>query len=70
MEIFSMKPNFTTMNTSELRAYVLEHREDREAFYTLMDRLNTDTTTMSYPCPNTPENLEVMKQAIRAKLGK
>jgi hypothetical protein len=65
-----MKPNFMTMNTSELRAYVLEHRDDQDAFYALMDRLNANPPTASYPCPNTPENLEVMKKAIRERLGK
>lgn len=33
-------PNFKTMNESELRAYVLSHREDTEAFYALADRLS------------------------------
>jgi hypothetical protein len=27
-----MKPDLETMNTTDLRSYVLEHREDREAF--------------------------------------
>jgi len=27
-----MKPDLETMNTTDLRRYVLEHREDREAF--------------------------------------
>ncbi|WP_375339898.1 hypothetical protein [Okeania sp. KiyG1] len=26
-------PNFQTMNESELRSYVLAHRDDTEAFY-------------------------------------
>ena len=64
-----MKPDFATMITSDLRTYVLENRHDQEAFYTLMDRLNTNLSPISYPCPNTPENLEVMKRAIREKLG-
>ena len=33
--------NFQTMNESELRAYVLAHREDTEAFYALADRLKS-----------------------------
>jgi len=31
--------NFQTMSRKELRAYVLAHREDREAFYAFVDRL-------------------------------
>lgn len=65
-----MKPDFATMTTSDLRTYVLKHRDDLSAFYILMDRLNTNPSSVSYPCPNTPENLEVMKRAIREKLGK
>ncbi|MGB3656251.1 MAG: hypothetical protein WBA41_34255 [Rivularia sp. (in: cyanobacteria)] len=33
------KPDFKAMSTPELRAYVLEHREDNEAFYALSDRI-------------------------------
>ena len=33
------KPNFQTMNQAQLRAYVLSHRDDSEAFYALADRL-------------------------------
>ncbi|MEG3898772.1 MULTISPECIES: DUF6887 family protein [unclassified Microcoleus] len=34
------RPNFQTMSRKELRAYVLAHREDNEAFYTFVDRLH------------------------------
>lgn len=34
-------PNFETMSESELRTYVLSHREDTEAFYALADRLKS-----------------------------
>jgi hypothetical protein len=63
-----MKPDFKTMQISDLRAYVLQHRDDDEAFYTLMDRSNKHAS-LSYPCPDTPENLQMMKQAIREKLS-
>ncbi len=36
------KPNFSAMSTSELRAYVLKHRSDNEAFYALSDRIHTE----------------------------
>jgi hypothetical protein len=34
-----MKPDFNVMTKAELRAYVLEHREDAEAFEALADRI-------------------------------
>ncbi len=61
-----MKPNFDTMNVAELRAYLLSHRNDDEAFYKLVDRLesNSDTTDL-YPIPDTPENIAIMEAAIQ-----
>ncbi|MDZ4874163.1 MAG: hypothetical protein CLLPBCKN_003559 [Chroococcidiopsis cubana SAG 39.79] len=37
-----MKPDFQTITRAELRAYLLEHRDDREAFYAYMDKLATE----------------------------
>jgi hypothetical protein len=71
MGVFAiMTPNFTTMNTNELRAYVLNHREDTLAFQTLVDRLKANSSGIKYPCPNTPEAIALTRQAIREKLGK
>jgi hypothetical protein len=36
------KPNFADMTKAELKAYVIEHRDDSEAFYALMDKLNSE----------------------------
>lgn len=34
----SVRPNFTMMTTQELRAYVLEHRDEEEALHAYLDR--------------------------------
>ncbi|MGM3306889.1 DUF6887 family protein [Anabaena sp. WFMT] len=36
------QPNFQGMSTKELRAYVLSHRDDEEAFYVYVDKLNAE----------------------------
>ena len=33
------KPDFSVMTDDQLRAYVLAHRQDREAFYAYVDRM-------------------------------
>ncbi|BAY79910.1 hypothetical protein NIES25_63980 (plasmid) [Nostoc linckia NIES-25] len=38
----SVKPDFATMTTSELRAYVLEHRDDEEALHAYLDKLHAE----------------------------
>jgi hypothetical protein len=50
MGVFDMKPNFQEISLDELRNYVLQHREDAEAFHTLIDRrkaANPDRITLS-----------------------
>lgn len=65
-----MQPNFKTMDIAQLRTYVLKNRDDQAAFNAFIDRLNTRPATKSYPCSNTPENIEIAKKAIRENLGK
>jgi len=43
MELVVMtKPNFKTMSKGDLRAYVLQHPDDNEAFYELSDRIRAN----------------------------
>ncbi len=63
------KPDFKTMNLKELRKYILSHREDNEAFYTFVDRVDTEKKWINYPpldsiedMNNYPEFSEKMKQ--------
>ncbi len=64
------KVELSNLTITELRQYVLEHNDDKEAFYSLIDRLQEQESSQSFPCPNNPENIKVMKQAIKEKLGK
>lgn len=66
-----MKPNFDTMSIAKLRAYLLSHRGDNEAFYILADRLEVGSQeTELYPSPDTPENIATMEAAIRDHVKK
>jgi hypothetical protein len=38
----STKPDFTTMTKTQLRAYVLAHRDDEEALQAYIDRLHVE----------------------------
>jgi hypothetical protein len=48
METPSMKPDFTVMSRAELRAYILQHRNDTDAIQTLIDRLVADPNAIAY----------------------
>lgn len=69
MGLLVMKPDFQKMSMKELRTYVLEHREDDEAFYALVDRRRAaNPNPLLYPPPDTPENHELMRRVIWQKL--
>ena len=66
-----MKPDFDLMSISELRAYLLSHRDDEEAFYKLADRLEADSESATlYPCPDTPENIAIMEAVLQEYVEK
>jgi hypothetical protein len=36
----------------------------------IFNRLEEQESSQIFPCPNNPENIKIMKQAIKEKLGK
>ncbi|BAZ71370.1 hypothetical protein NIES4106_61670 (plasmid) [Fischerella sp. NIES-4106] len=57
------KPNFVTMTKSELKHYLLEHRNDTEAFYALMDKINAEPNQKFY----TVDEADILENLIEAK---
>lgn len=53
------KPNFAAMSIADLRAYVLSHRTDDEAFYALADRIHTEGVEL--------QSLEHLTELIETK---
>ena len=71
-----MKPDFAAMSRKELRAYILKHRDDDEAFYAYMDRLKQNPNrSLLFPAPKSiddlkhfPELLEKYRQQRQGEL--
>jgi hypothetical protein len=68
MESVNMELNFRTMSKQELRAYVLQHRDDQDAFYAYMDKLNLEEGRVKFAplksvddMANYPELLEQLR---------
>ena len=51
------KPDFTTMHRAEFRQYILNHREDDEAFQIYLDRFTSEDAVI-FPAPQSIEDLE------------
>jgi hypothetical protein len=58
-----MKSKFETMSRQELRAYILEHREDEEAFQSYLDRVMAEPREI-YPAPQTIDDLSNFPQLL------
>ncbi len=64
-----MKPNFETMTRQELKAYVLTHRDDREAIDLLMNRRSPDSEAVCYEASTSFEQTkEILQKKIQGKL--
>jgi hypothetical protein len=61
-----MKPDFKKMNKTELKAYVLEHRDNIEAVRELFSRRSP--AGYRYPAPRTQEDIAVQTDVMRRKL--
>jgi hypothetical protein len=69
MDLLDMKPNFDTMTKIELRAYVLSHRDDKEAFYKLVDRFKADSTKQPrHPFPKSLAEVAQVEELIQEHL--
>ncbi|MCC5635540.1 hypothetical protein LC593_06695 [Nostoc sp. CHAB 5844] len=61
------KPDFTTMLRAELRQYILDHREDDEAFQIYLDRFTSEDAVI-FPAPQSIEDLENFPQLHQQNL--
>jgi hypothetical protein len=52
------KPDFKLMSQKDLYTYVLNHREDQEAFYAYVDKLHAEATWIEMPALESVEDLE------------
>ncbi len=51
-------PDFQSMNQKELQNYVLEHREDQEAFHAYVDRLHAEGNWIDMPPIQSDQDLD------------
>jgi hypothetical protein len=63
-----MKPDFNVMTKAELRAYVLEHREDAEAFEALADRIYANPNPQWYQPEDTEQIVALIQDSKQRKL--
>lgn len=55
--------DFVTMSKNELKRYLLEHRDDIEAFHALMDKINAEPNQKFYSV----DEADILEELIEAK---
>lgn len=66
-----MKSDFDKMSKAELRAYIVAHTDDQEAFYKFVDRFAADKENrVWHPFPKTPEDVAKVSELIREQIEK
>jgi hypothetical protein len=63
-----IKPDFSTMTKGELRAYVIAHPNDKNAFQTFVDRFTAEAPLETFDIPNSNAEFEEVETIIRRKL--
>lgn len=53
-----MNHDFQAMTRKELRAYVLKHRDDNEAFYVYMDKFHAEAKGVKHPPLKSIDDIE------------
>lgn len=63
------KPDFYTMSRAELKKYILENRDDNEAFQIYIDRFSDEDNTI-FPAASTIDDLKNLPELHRENLEK
>jgi len=64
-----MKPDFTSMNKVDLRAYVITHPNDKTAFYAFVDRFTSEASPETFDIPKSDAEVEEVEILMRKKLA-
>ncbi|MCU0533004.1 MAG: hypothetical protein MUD14_03790 [Hydrococcus sp. Prado102] len=63
-----MKPDFSSITKTELRAYVIAHPDDKAAFHAFVDRFTSEASPETFDIPKSSNEIEQVESLIRQKL--
>jgi hypothetical protein len=62
-----MKPDFLAMTKTQLRAYLVAHPDDQDAFYAFVDRF-TAQASETFSMAKSPSEIEAVTTLIKRKV--
>jgi dephospho-CoA kinase len=64
-----MKPDFKTMTKKELRAYVIAHPHDKEAFQQFVDRFTTEASSATFSLAQSQAEIQEIDHLIQKRVS-
>ncbi|MBW4513153.1 MAG: hypothetical protein KME64_42735 [Scytonematopsis contorta HA4267-MV1] len=64
-----MQLDFNAMTKTELRAYVIAHPDDKEAFHAFVDRFTSEAPPKTFDIPKSNAEIQEVEILIKRKLG-
>lgn len=62
------QPDFKNATKAELRAYIVAHPDDREAFRVFADRFTADTSPETFDMPQSVSEIEAVESFIQQRV--
>jgi hypothetical protein len=63
-----IKPDLTSVTKAELRAYVVAHPEDKDAFRIFVDRFTADAPSETFAVPQSQAEIAEIENLIQQKV--
>jgi hypothetical protein len=63
-----MKPDFSIMTKTELRAFVIAHPDNKAAFRAFVDRFTSEASPETFDIPKSNAEIEEVEFLIRQKI--
>ena len=65
-----IKPDLKSVTKTELRAYVIAHPEDKDAFRIFVDRFTAEAPSETYAVPQSKAEVEEVESLIQQRVQK
>ena len=62
------KPDLNSVTKTELRAYVIAHPEDKDAFRIFVDRFTAEAPLETYAAPQSKTEIEEVESLIQQRI--
>jgi hypothetical protein len=70
LEVPVIKPDFKSIPKAELRAYVVAHPEDKDAFHIFVDRFTAEASSETFAAPQSKAEIKEIEALIQQRVQK